>query len=787
MQKRFFVKRQLALCTAAAVTGAFTVGLAPIAAEAAVQLEEIIVTARKREENILDIPFAISAFTEEDLRKADMRDLTGLSLFTPGMTFQNASANRADRGTPNIIIRGLNLAAPSASSDPALLFIDGAPIFGGEVGSFIDVERVEVLRGPQTAYFGRNTFSGAVNLVTKDPGNELGGFVGVNYGNFDSLDLQGAIEGPIIRDKLAFRLSARRNQRGGQYKNNFNGKREIGEQLTDSLGATVVFYPTESIKLKVRGNLTEVEDGPSVAFRFGSDTANCDANGDGNVSWRCGEAPSINIAKDQIGWANAFDPSYLDVNYEENVINPLSMFSKTSVRPVDTSEGVIIDQMGLAKRVEGASFQATIDLPGAMTLDWISAYGKIMTTIVSDENTLPRENFTPGLGDIFMVERYDENTSHEVRLVSDSEQRLRWLGGANYIENDNVNSCVAGISGGGPRAFTCRPIQEVRTGGVFGGLYYDLSEQLTLSGELRWQNDEVAIPVGGFKNDFNDVGGRLTLEYAPSEDLNYFVNYSRGFRPGGFNGIFAVLSPDEAASLTENSGATIDLDPESLDQYEIGVKGTVLDSRLQGSVVAYWGEINDQQVTQATEFVDDGGVTQLITVTNNIGVLELYGLELEGAYQATDNWLLQGSFAWNHTEFVEGACVTCANVGATADDQGHIGNQVNWTPEFTSSAVATYSTEVFGLDGFARLEWLYESTKYATEANLFETGDRDLVNLRFGISDDTYRAELYVTNLLDNDTYYNVTRQTDLDTFRSAFTAALPDRRAYGVRVFVDF
>ena len=165
---------------------------------------EIIVTARKREEALIDIPFAVSAFSDADLTTANLKNFVDLSQFTPGLTFQNATINRADRGTPNIIIRGLNLQSFSGSSDPALFFIDGAPVFGGEVGSFIDIVRVEVLRGPQSAYFGRNTFSGAINLITRDPGDEFGGSAGLEYGRFGTTDLQLSVEGPIMPGRLIF-------------------------------------------------------------------------------------------------------------------------------------------------------------------------------------------------------------------------------------------------------------------------------------------------------------------------------------------------------------------------------------------------------------------------------------------------------------------------------------------------------------------------------------------------------------------------------------------------------
>ena len=782
MHTKPFSRRLLAASTASAIAATLLNGLTAFSAQAATQLEEIVVTARKREESLLEIPFAISAFSEADLRAADLKDFTDLSLFTPGLTFQNATGNRADRGSPNIIIRGLNLQSFSGSSDPALLFIDGAPVFGGEIGAFIDVERVEVLRGPQTAYFGRNTFSGAINLITKDPGEELGSF-GTN-------DLQGSIEGAIIPDKLSARLSARRNEKGGQYRNNVNGKREIGEQLNESFVGTVVFRPTESVKLKLRANYTELEDGSPPNIRFPGSYANCDPDGNGSVTWLCGEPPGVSEAKPILGSSNAFDPNYFN-NYKQNVIDVYSLFSGSSVRDQAVGGGVFIDGMGLAKEVLGANFQATIDLQNGMTLDWISAYAETKGIIVNDENSLARENNFAGggvLSDVFHLERYDENMSHEIRLASDSDQQLRWVVGANYIENDNIASCIAGVFFA-PTSFTCRPVLEVSTTGVFGGVYYDITEQLTLSGELRYQNDEIDVPSGGLSTDFNDVGGRITLEYELRDGLMAFVNYSRGFRPGGFNSIYTTLTPAEQAELAANSGTGLDVDPETLDQFEIGIKGSAMGGRLAGSAVAYVGEISDQQVQQVGNFTrESDNTTQVAGVLANIGTLGMHGIELEGGFQATEKLSFQGSFAWNYTEFEDGSCRACVTNGVLSDEEGHLGNQLFWAPEYTASFVANYEQQVMnGMNGFARVEVLYESTKYATEANLYETGDRELVNLRVGVDQDRYRVELYVANLFDNDTYYNVSRNTDLDNFGNAFVAALPDRRRYGVRAFVNF
>ena len=297
------------------------------------QLEEIVVTARKREEALVDIPFAVSAFSEEELNTSNLKNFVDMSLFTPGLTYQQATANRA---VPNIVIRGLNINAFSSSSVAALFFVDGAPVFGGEVGSFVDVIRVEVLRGPQSAYFGRNTFSGAVNLVTRDPGEEFGGSVGLDVDQFGTADLQLSVEGPIIADRLSFRLSGRSNKKGGHYKNNRTGAREIGDEETRSLIATFLATPTETLRFKLRLEDIEIDDGPQPSFRFPSSFANCDADGNGTISYLCGLPPDVSVAESMVGHNDAFAPGYLsNGDYVRDVIEAYSLYSDSSSRQVD--------------------------------------------------------------------------------------------------------------------------------------------------------------------------------------------------------------------------------------------------------------------------------------------------------------------------------------------------------------------------------------------------------------------------------------------------------------------
>ena len=740
----------------------------------------IIVTARKREESLLEIPFGISAFTGEDLAEADVKDFTDLDDFTPGLTFENASATRGDRAIPNIVIRGLNIASFAGSSDPALMFIDGAPVFGGEVGSFVDVERVEVLRGPQSAYFGRNTFSGAINLITKDPGNDFGASLSGEIGSFGTRDLQGSIEGPIVEDVISFRVAGRRTENGGHYINNANGLRDVGDELTESLVGTLVIKPIDGVKLKFRGSMTNINDGSSQSFRFGSGTANCDPDGNGSVTWLCGTPPGPGFVEPVIGFSVADD-------FFENVIRPFSLFEPSNnVSKFDN--GIFLKERGLAKRIRSFSGAATIDLPAGITLDWISSFHRDFTALVSDENFLPRAPTFPGLSDSVTVDRFSENSSHELRFTSDGDQRVRWTLGANYVEGDAIVVHSAGIFGI-PLLFTSRPNLVTETLGVFGGVYFDVTDRVTISGELRYQVDDVAVPEAGLDTTFKDWGPRLTVEYQVNPDVNLFANYSRGFRPGSFNTGIAPLTSGEAAQIFDQVGADLDVDPETIEQFEFGVKGGFFNNRLRGSLVGYFGQITDRQIQSLAVYTSEStGAPVPLAVLTNGGELDLAGIELEASFAASDNLTLQTAFAWNHTSIEVGGCLACVNNGSTADADDVLGNQLPGAPEFSGSFVGLYEMPISNsVDAFVRSEYVFESTKYGTETNLLETGDRHLVNLRVGAQFDNWRLEGYVTNLFNDETYTFVAQNVDLDTLGNAFTVGLPDKRAFGVRASVEF
>lgn len=225
---------------------------------------EIIVTARKRDERLIDIPVSIQAFTKESIAQAGIDNLQQISDRTPGLNFQNLGNSQPGRYNSTVRFRGMDVNISTPSNQTGAFLVDGVLVLGGaqSVG-FGDIERIEVIKGPQAAYFGRGTFGGAVNLVTRDPSEDLGGQVAAEYSpNFDSYNLSAAIEGGIAPGITA-RISGSRVNKGAMFTANDGG--ELGAERTDMLNATVVLRPTETIRIKARATFGWDDDGAASA------------------------------------------------------------------------------------------------------------------------------------------------------------------------------------------------------------------------------------------------------------------------------------------------------------------------------------------------------------------------------------------------------------------------------------------------------------------------------------------------------------------------------------------
>ncbi len=755
-------------------------------------LEEITVTARRKEESLLSVPMSISALGAADLDEANIKTFVDLAQFAPGLSFNESSAGRHDRYTPNYVIRGL-FQSGGVGGPGAFVFLDGAAVTSGRIYGFTDIERVEVLKGPQAAYFGRNTFAGAINVVTKTPDlDEWGGTASMEFAQYNSLDGSLSVDGPLIPDKLSVRISGRAQSSDGQYPNRGDGGKALGSQKTESLSLTLYGKPTEQFTAKLFATLDRVDDGPGAHAKFQNwpgepDQLTCDPRNTGVNTYICGVVPAF--PEEWLGVDDAVTPRMI------NGLSPLSQFGK-----------LLGGHGGVTVRQHSANLQLQYGFANGMSLESLTAYTYSEAQNVSDQDyraslDLPNPNYPANpnapqyFNFLFAVDATDEVFSQELRLTSAQNQRLRWTGGLSYVEYSGLN----GQAADGPVGFQLYPNSgdksTITTGG-FGGLYFDVTDKWTFSAEGRYQEDEVGVtrlnaqfvPTGQpeLSRSFTSFTPRISVDYKPNSDIMYYAFWARGFRPGGLN-IALFAQPDYIVDQIEaNVGGNREVDPEKLDSFDIGIKGRLWNGRVQYSLGAYYGTLTDQQISQGTTVFNDQGAPVRFTVVRNGGETELRGIELEATAAVTDKLTLKATFSDNYAEIKEGFCTLCQTISGNGDTAG---KRVPQAPRYKASLSAMYRTPVGdNYEWYAGGSYSYSGNQYDNETNLLGTGEAHLVNVRTGIETGDWRIEGFVTNLFDDDTALSVSSALNLYTFQqTAVTVSLPDKRQWGVRVRYDF
>jgi iron complex outermembrane recepter protein len=328
---------------------------------------------------------------------------------------------------------------------------------------------------------------------------------------------------------------------------------------------------------------------------------------------------------------------------------------------------------------------------------------------------------------------------------------------------------------------------------VFGAVYVDLAERWTLSLESRLQRDRIRdenrLSRVVLTETFDSFTPRVILDFRPDDDAMYYVSAARGVRPGAFNANLLNFPAATQAQIAQLSGATLAVDQEELDMYELGAKLRLFDRRLLLTSALYYGDWTNQHVSSTVPVVNPTtGQTTLVNVVSAIGQTALSGLELEASLRATDHLSLQLGFALNDTDIRQFVCSQCQS---TITGSGNVrGNRLANTPRTNGALGVTYERPVLGeWNGFTRVDYLYRGSQYATEANLARIGAAHTVNLRIGAESSALRVEAFVTNLFDDDTYKTASYTPNLAnlTFGNALAVAPAERRSYGVRARYAF
>ena len=773
------------LAAAAATVAGLTAAPPASAQGAAPMLEEIVVSARKREESLLDVPLAISVLSEKDIQAKQITELDDIAAFTPGFFYGGPSVGSNSRNNRRLIIRGMQFNTDVQTKQGATLFIDGAPVLGAEFGRLRGIERIEVIKGPQSAYFGRSTFAGAINIITRKPRNEWGGEVSADFGEFGTHDIGATLEGPLATEALAFRLDVSDYSTDGQYRN-FGGLGEkLGQRATRDAALTFLATPNDSFTAKLRLHYWEDEDGPAPGFVYAAlnaqDAYNCNLGGNspavnGMNNWICGEPRQPTAAETSL----------------DTVITPDVALRLANSGPGQVSLlGPSLDHYGLKRVANEIGLYLDYEFAGGQTISSISAWHANDFRSLDDLDRRATESRGLARNWVQIGDNKREDFSQELRLSSAQDGRLTWLVGANYSDIEARTVATARLLGNWSSGAGVST-NAVETSGVFAAASYKITDRWIFNLEGRYQEDKVTDGVqnGATLSDtFTSTTPRAILEYKPSDDQTWYASFSQGTRPGSFNPNVVTLPASVLPCLLEGAGADISVPEEELDSFEVGFKGRLFDGRMQLTAAAYsakWRKQNNRG-GPLCQFPD--GSTQTVFVTGTGGESDLQGVELEMQLAATERLTLEATFAWNDSEILRRDCADCLGILGIREIAG-LGKEFSRTPKLSGTASANYRGEFGnGLAWFARGDYIFRGSTWATEANVTETGDQQLVNLRAGIERDAWSLEAYVNNALDNDTFTGFQRFTDgsVSAASTMLTAGLPDKRTIGLRANYRF
>lgn len=633
-------------------------------------LEEITVTARKREENLQETPIAISAFTADGLEKRQVDNVSEVATFTPNLIFDTGSAISGTKSSASIFIRGIGQTDFTLNTDAGVgLYLDGVYLSRsiGAVLDIVDVERVEVLRGPQGTLFGRNTIGGAISLTSKKPHEEFGGSASVTFGRFERRDVQVNVNVPIT-DTLFSSFSIARFDREGYIDRPLLGDK-TGEDDSWAARASLRWLASDTLEFNL----------------------NIDATRERETSC-CGELvatyPAV-LAGINNGGLAPNDPLFFDDRQL-----PKKDFEDNSTFDVPSD----LDLWGIGLT---ADWSITDDL----SFKSITAFRKLDSVNGRDEDHSPV--LIGHTLDIFDHEQF----SQELQLQGIAlDNQLKWITGLYYFAEEGLN--VDDVDFGALVHLTSGGEVDNSSLAAFAQATYDFTEKLSVTAGLRWTKDTkrfdpsccqflissavlpippgtLLLPKGEQEEDIKEVLPMVNLSYQWTDDLMTYLTYSEGFKSGGFTQ--RVFPPRADVPSFE---------PEFVEVYEAGFKWTGLDGRVRLNGAAFFTDYTDLQVA-----VFDG----IAPVTQNAAAAEIKGVELELLAVPVEDLTIEVGVGYLDAEYTE------INPAAT---EISLSKELVNTPELSLNIGLSYVFEWENMGTISpRIDWFYKDDSYNDALN----------------------------------------------------------------------
>jgi iron complex outermembrane receptor protein len=644
--------------------------------------EEITVTATKREQNIYEVPISLSAFEGDKLAAQGITSVNDIGNFVPNMNVTSFSGGHVSSVNP--FIRGIGLQDHLITTDPGVsVYVDGVYL-GRQVGqnwSLSNLERIEVLRGPQGTLYGRNSIGGAINLVTKTPGSDPGARVGLEFGSRGRLnaDFYGDMQ---LSDSTAMSLTGGFKKRDGlgDFVNLPNAGAEVGEMQEVFARFALRFAPSDDFSIIIAA----------------------DAN-DGKGGLR----PYTTLI-DELGGGFLYDMGYRN--------------SDVASDPYDNNT-TQSDQVRVTNEAQGLS----------ITADWAfndNLSGKVIASTRSSE-------YKTGLDDDSMADNLltfpevgeADQTSIEFQL-NGAYDSFDFVSGLYYFEEDGQNFQEDYFFLGGPFNFLLK--QEVTSTGIFANIGYNVSDQLRISGGLRYSKDEkdaaadIAFGLTPASKNYDEVSWDLSASFAMNNGLNIYGSVQSGYQSGQFNPRpYCFADWPDCFTASDNVTAV---------NYEIGIKGQPFE-KLQMSAAIFTTDYSDLPYQVST--TEGGGFSTVNLVVDQTST----GFEWENTLFLSDNFLFHATLGY---------------IDVDVDKDGDTKPVAPLTPELTWSLSPEYHIPLAsGAEVTLRADYSYRDNMYGEPSSdpgrMTEIKSRDIINahVSYRAPDGSWTAAIYGRNITD--------------------------------------
>lgn len=763
-----------------------------VAQSASLGVEEIVVTARKQNESLQQVPLSVTAFTAKALDAINPRTMLDLNNLSPSLNYQPNSRG----GQGRIQMRGT--AGGNSGVNKATMFLDGVYLGGAAADiNFATIERVEIIPGPQSALFGRATFAGAINYVTKSPTDKFRVHANASVATLGDYEGSVLASGPIIAEKLFFQTDLSYQEFNGPKSwVGTDGKTPLSKTTTKSTTTKFVVAPADDWKIIASANYKVDQDWPTATTTL---------------------AP-----RDRVGSEGSFRKIVPTVD----PVNPIAVYPLGKVHYIEQNlfSTIPINPAATApqtQRIGWRTFARVEWTPGDFTVVATGAHQFERTTggqagSVQFPNALAMFNGNPfvGLGRIISK---DVDDTFELRATSPQNQRLRYAGGIfyeriyqpqvgpRYLLNTCLSICTATELGTFTRpalgsATLVAQATTVSDKSAFAAIYYDITSQLTASFEARYQVEHshqqnwsaargsatVNAPnLGGpsvvpatyvvpatfadmtgiapidLAGDFKAFLPRLNVQFKATDDLNFFAVFSQGNNPGSFNTSQFIGVPG-----TGTTDALRQVKEERIDNYELGMKSQWFDRRLTVNITLYhqyWSNL----VTAATYFTPAPNST-FFTANENRGSVTAKGLEGEIIVVPASGWNVRFSGSYVDTKYITFcsnnyaqltgisdavAPTVCRNVG---------GNSADLVPTTHLSLSVGYEGELTGnYSWYTRANVGWQSGMWADEFHFARSYPAITSDAHLGIKDDRLSFEIFCKNCTNDKEPLRLARFSD--------------------------